>query len=360
MPIENELNDLATLPYRPQSPRDYRPGIGLIGCGGISGDHLQAYQNAGWNVIALCDLNREAAESRRAQFFPDAQIYQHYEAMLESEKIEVVDIATHPPGRPKIVAESLNAGKHVLSQKPFVLDLDEGQELVELAKRQGRYLAVNQNGRWAPHFSYARLVAAGGHIGDVFGAHLSCHWDHTWTAGTEFENIRHLILYDYAIHWFDILRSFFRTEPTRVFASTARAPEQSMKPALLAQAAIEFPQGQATLAFDAAVTVGPHDRTFLSGTTGTFHSHGPDIQEQQAFVTTAAGTWQPQLEGRWFPDGFQGAMGELLCAIEDGRKSLIDAEDNLNSLALCFAAIASAESGTPMRPGEVRKITEYI
>ena len=57
-------------------------------------------------------------------------------------------------------------------------------------------------------------MAAGGHIGDVFGAHLSCHWDHTWTAGTEFENIRHLILYDYAIHWFDILRCFFGAEPT--------------------------------------------------------------------------------------------------------------------------------------------------
>ncbi len=49
-------------------------------------------------------------------------------------------------------------------------------------------------------------------------------------------------------------------------------------------------------------------------------------------------------------------MGELLCAIEEGREPSHSAKDNLRSLAVCFAAIASAEEGMPRIPGQVRSI----
>ena len=55
-------------------------------------------------------------------------------------------------------------------------------------------LAVNQNGRWAPHFSYIRHAIAAGLIGDVFAAHLAVHWNHNWIKGTHFENVRHIVL----------------------------------------------------------------------------------------------------------------------------------------------------------------------
>jgi hypothetical protein len=56
---------------------------------------------------------------------------------------------------------------------------------------------------------------------------------------------------------------------------------------------------------------------------------------------------RPRLTGAWFNDGFAGAMGELLCAIEDGREPLNSARGNLFSLKLCLAALRSAESGIP-------------
>lgn len=352
----DSLDALAALPYRPQNPKSYSPNIGIIGCGGITRHHLDAYQTAGYKVTALCDIRIEAAEQRRDQYFPDARVFDDYRKLLSDDSVEIVDITTHPPQRPPIVRAALEAGKHVLSQKPFVLNLDEGEQLVELAKKKGLYLAVNQNGRWAPHFSFARLVAEGGFIGQVFGAHLGCHWDHTWVAGTEFEKVRHLILYDYAIHWFDILRCFFRGEAKRVFASKARVPGQKLMPDLLAQSAIEFEDGQATLAFDAAVPFGSHEKTFLSGTKGILHSAGAGNQDQSLYVTTSAGTFTPPLVGKWFSDGFHGTMGELLCAIEERRECTISAEDNLQSLALCFAAIQSADTGQAIIPGSVREL----
>ena len=53
------------LPYRPQFP-DTCPVIGLIGCGGITEQHLTAYRNAGLNVVALCDINEDNAKAKAA------------------------------------------------------------------------------------------------------------------------------------------------------------------------------------------------------------------------------------------------------------------------------------------------------
>ena len=355
--MTSRLDLLSDLPYRPQSPRTYSPNIGLIGCGGITHYHLRAYVAAGFKVTAVCDLDLAKAESRREEFYPNAAVYDDYEKLLADDSIEVVDITTHPPERPPIIEAALRAGKHVLSQKPFVLDLDEGARLIEVAHKVNRRLAVNQNGRFAPHFSYARQVVNSGIIGEVFGAHLSCHWDHTWVKGSEFEKIKHLILYDYAIHWFDIVRCLLKGKTVkRVFASTARSPGQQLMPDLLAQALIEFEGAQATLAFDASLPAGSQERTFLSGTAGSLYSVGSGNQEQQLTVSTKDGNWTPKLVGKWFPDGFHGTMGELLCAIEEGRETTINAEDNLRSLELCFAAIQSAETGQPVIPGTVRRL----
>jgi predicted dehydrogenase len=357
----NELQILSELDYRPQTPKKYRPNIGLIGCGGITRYHLQAYVDAGFQVTGLCDLDRSRAELRRLTFYPEAKVFDDYRQLLKDDLIEVVDITTHPPERPPIIRAALSAGKHVLSQKPFVLDVRDGHRLIEIADKHGKQLAVNQNGRWAPHFSYARQVVASHLIGDVFGAHLSCHWDHTWVQGTEFEKVKHLILYDYAIHWFDIVRCLLKDAPIlRVFASTARVPGQSLMPDLLGQALIEFEGAQATLAFDAALPFGTQERTFLSGTRGSLSSVGSGNQQQSLTVSTESGDWVPRLVGKWFPDGFHGTMGELLCAIEDGRQSSINAEDNLKSLELCFAAIASAESGRPVVPGSVTSLPGWL
>lgn len=347
----------AQVDYLPRSPRSYRPAIGLIGCGAITEYHLQAYRKANYDVVALCDINRDQAVLRQREFYPGAQVYTSHTELLRRDDIEVVDIATHPPVRPPLVRDALNAGKHVLSQKPFVLDLDVGQELVALADTKGLKLAVNQNGRWAPHFSYTREAVAAGLLGDPCSAHLSVHWDHSWVQGTEFEKVKHLILYDFAIHWFDMLACLFQGRRcTRVSASTTPAPGQPVAPHLMAAATLQYEQAQATLAFDAFTQFGDRDVTYVTGTRGTIHSCGQDLYHQQLVLETKEGVCQPTLSGRWFPDGFHGTMGELLCSIEEDREPTISAATNLDSLALCFAAVASAETGQPVVPGSIRQL----
>jgi len=347
------------LPYRPQDPDDFRPEIGVIGCGGVTVEHLTAYRNAGYNVVALCDIRKSRAEQRQREFFPDAQVYDNADALLKRDDISIVDITTHPAERVSLIEAAISAKKHILSQKPFVEDVDVGQHLCDLADQHDVLLAVNQNGRWAPHYSYIRQAVAAGLLGDLTAAHLAVHWDHGWVNGSRFEEIRHLILYDFGIHWFDLLTCLFANQRSvRVFASTAKTRHQDVRPALLAQALIEFESGQASLVFDGDTRFCSLDTTYVTGSRGTLTSSGPDLRQQTVTITTARGTASPVLDGVWFPDGFHGAMAELCSAIAQKRTPTHNARDNLRSLELCFAAVASAEQHTPVVPGTVRRLPD--
>ncbi len=347
------------LPYLPRDPKGYRPRIALIGCGGITAAHLSAYSGAGYQVVALCDANLARAESRRAEFYPDAITTAEADEILCRDDIEVVDIATHPADRLPLIEAALNARKHVLSQKPFVLNLDDGERLCDLADKKGVKLAVNQNGRWAPHLSYMREAVKAGVIGDLVSAHISIHWDHTWVKGTAFENIHDVVLYDFAIHWFDFVTTLLQSsgrKANRIQASRSYAQGQNIKPPMLAQCILEFDGGQASLIFDAPLLYGAQDATYIGGSQGSLISVGPNLGEQSVTLHTAEGTATPELTGTWFNDGFHGTMGELLCAIEEDRIPTNNARENLQSLALCFAAISAANEGIGKVPGAVRTI----
>ncbi len=347
------------LPYRPREPRSYRPTIGLVGCGGISAQHLAAYRAAGYKVVALCDRNAHKVEERRATYFPEAATFTDYRDLLRRDDIEVVDLTPHPEHRLPMIEMALSMGKHVLSQKPFVTDLDAGERLVALADQNGVKLAVNQNGRWAPHFAYFREAVAAGLLGELTGAYLSALFDHSWTIETPFNEVHDLVLFDFAVHWFDIVTAFFGDRPAqRVFASTRQASGQRAKPPFLAAALIDYAGAQAALTFNATVVHGQQDRTTLNGTLGTAQSVGPSLSEQQVTLFRAEGHSIPALEGTWFREGFHGAMSELLCAVEEQREPNNSARNNLRSLALAFAAVASTRSGQPEVPGNVRRLPE--
>jgi predicted dehydrogenase len=335
------------LPYRPPMPRDRSTAIALVGAGGISAAHLDAYVRHGLNVVAICSRDLARAETRRDGYFPSARITDDFESLLQDPNLNVLDITTHADVRVDLMRRALNAEKHVLSQKPFVENLDDGRELIELAARRNVKLAVNQNGRWAPHLAYIREAVRAGLIGEVTGVHVEIRWNHGWIAGTPFEAVADLILWDFGIHWFDFLASVIGDRARFVHATTARAAGQTARPPLLAQALVAFDAGQASLVFDGATRYGAHDSTAVIGTKGVAFSQGPDLGNQSVELHTEAGVARPLLTGSWFNDGFAGAMGELLCAIEQDREPLNSAHDNLRSLRLCRTALDSVRAGMP-------------
>lgn len=341
------------LPTKPRQPKRHK--IGLIGCGGISQYHLTAAKSFGVEVVALADVNRAAAEQRRDEFFPKAAVYTDHRALLARDDVTVVDIATHTAIRRGQIRDALLAHKHVLSQKPFVADLNEGRRLAVLAKRKGVKLGVNQNGRWAPQFAALLAAVRQGLLGDIHTLDMSLAWDHTWCRGGKFEELHHLILSDFAIHWFDIVANVFDGRKARsVFANTAYAPNQDMKPPMLANAVVNYGDGLATLGFSAYQSFAPQEYLCCVGSKGTLRGAADVCNITELELTAKRGTVKIPLTGKWFPDGFRGTLGEFLRSIEEDREPSISATNNLRSLELCFAAIASADSGQPVKPGQVK------
>ncbi|HZR18595.1 MAG TPA: Gfo/Idh/MocA family oxidoreductase [Verrucomicrobiae bacterium] len=355
--VRSSTVEAPDLPYLPRLPRTYRPRIALVGAGGVTEYHLRAYRKLGLEVAVICDLDLDRARRRRDEFYTKADICSDWNEVMHRDDVEVIDAALHPEHRLGVVEHALKAGKHVLSQKPLALDLDTAESLADLSERQGVKLAVNQNGRWAPHFAYALAAARSGLLGEIATVDFNLSFDHSWTIGTPFENIHHLLLYDFGVHWFDLAACFLNNrEPQFVYASVTRGAYQRARPPFVASAIIGGDGFQARMSFNAAVSFGQTDRTVIAGSLGTLESSGPSLSEQHLKLSTSAGAAFPILSGTWFENGFQGTICELLCAIEEKREPTNSARNNLATLSLCFAALSSANTGRAVRPGTVREL----
>lgn len=341
------------LPYAPPRPRKRHP-IALVGAGGISFAHLDAYRSYGFDVVAILSRDVAKARDRAREFFPRADVMTDYAALLARPDIEIVDLTPHPEDRYPLMEQALRAGKHVLSQKPFVTDLDAGERLVALARARGVKLAVNQNGRWAPHLAWMRAAVAAGLVGEVMAVHCAVHWDHRWIRGTAFEQVPDVVLFDFAVHWFDFVTSIAGRLADRVQAQALHPPFAQMAAPMLGAALMDFGTAQASLVFDAATPYGPQDTTYVAGSAGSLIARGPDLGNQTVELHTAKGVARPELRGGWFNDGFAGTMGALMVAIEQDAEPENGAEGNLLSLANCFAALKAAQSGQAEIPGAVR------
>jgi predicted dehydrogenase len=330
------------------------PGIGLIGCGAISEMHLRAYKKLGLNVVALCSRRLEDAEARAREFFPEVKTLDSCAELLALEEVEVVDLATHPSGRIELIRAALEAGKNVLSQKPFVLSLAEGRELADFAERQGLRLAVNQNGRWAPHLAMIREAVKADLVGVLEEIDISVAWDHSWTVGTAFDRTAHLVLFDFGVHWFDFIVSLLGDrEVAEVEASVSFSTSQSSPQPMLAKVEMRGDGFRASIAFDGDNNERPSDTTRVVGRSGVLLSEGSDLSDQALSLFLGGERVELPLAGDWFSTGFEGSMCELIDSVRRGHEPLNNARENLRSLQLAFAACASADLGEVIRPGSV-------
>jgi predicted dehydrogenase len=275
--------------------------------------------------------------------------------MLTDAEIDVIDVTLHPEHRAPIIEAALKAGKHVLSQKPFVTDLGVGEDLVKLAEDKGVKLAVNQNGRWAPHKAWMREAVRAGLIGDVHLGPYRLHWNHGWTAGTPFDEIEDLVLYDFGVHWFDFIASL--TGPSAIgLRHASHASGQANKVPLMAQALVRLDGGQASLVFDGGAPHGPRDTTYVGRDRGkpSIGRTGPrraDGHADHRPMGSRGPHWRAMVQRR-VPRHDGGASVRH----RRDREPSNAARENLFSLALAFAAVRSRITGKEVEVGAARRL----
>ena len=133
--------------------------VGIIGCGGIAnGKHLPSlkkFDNV--EIVAFCDIIEEKAQQSAKNFgTPDAKVYTDYKDLLKDESIVSVHVCTPNKSHSFITIDALNAGKHVLCEKPMAKTAAEAEKMLEAARKNKKLLTIGYQGRYNPDVQYEK------------------------------------------------------------------------------------------------------------------------------------------------------------------------------------------------------------
>jgi predicted dehydrogenase len=148
------------------------PTVGIVGLG-YGRAHLAGFTAAGCRVVALCQRN-EAAARALAQKHGVEGVFASWEDMIERAKPDIVVIATPPALHLPILRRAMEAGAHVVCEKPLAMNRAEALEMVAIAKRSGRAAITGFNWRFPAAMQRFKAMVDAGHLGRVF--HVNGRW----------------------------------------------------------------------------------------------------------------------------------------------------------------------------------------
>ena len=147
--------------------------VGIIGCGGIAGNkHLPAIRKIKEaEITAFCDIIPERAEDLCKQFGTDgAKTYTDYNELIKDSSIDVVHVLTPNRSHSPITVAALEAGKHVMCEKPMATSYEEAKKMTDAAKKTGKSLTIGYQYRCMPEPLYLKKVCDQCDLGEIYFA----------------------------------------------------------------------------------------------------------------------------------------------------------------------------------------------
>jgi len=147
----------------------------IIGCGRIGQRHAEHIHNKG-KLIAVCDVLKERADELAEKY--GSKAYYSVKDLLEKEKeVQVIAICTPNGLHAEHAIEALNAGYHVLCEKPMALTSYDCGEMIKAAERANKRLFAIKQNRFNPPVEAVKRIIDEGKLGKIFSIQLSCFWN---------------------------------------------------------------------------------------------------------------------------------------------------------------------------------------
>ncbi|WP_062351359.1 Gfo/Idh/MocA family protein [Bacillus kwashiorkori] len=142
--------------------------VGVIGCGSIAKHrHLPEYEmNANVEIVAVCDIVPERAEQMAEKY--NAKAFTEYEELLKLEEIDAVSVCLPNYLHAPVSIAALNAGKHVLCEKPMATSREEAQAMIDAAKANDKKLMIAHNQRFVESHKLAKEIIDSGKLGKIY------------------------------------------------------------------------------------------------------------------------------------------------------------------------------------------------
>ncbi len=252
--------------------------VGLVGYG-LAGSVFHAPLIASAEGLSLAAIvTSQSGKVKRD--YPAVEVAPTFESLLERNDIELLVVATPNVTHHDFARRALEAGKHVVVDKPFVIHAAQADDLIELAKSQRRVLSVFQNRRWDNDFLTIRSLLKSGLLGDI--TTYEAHYDRFRPAVNDRWREQPLpgsgTLYDLGAHLIDQALFLFGT-PETVWADV-RPQRQGAQVDDYFHMALGYPQRRVILHAGSLVRETP-PRFQLHGSKGSFLKYGLDPQEDQ-------------------------------------------------------------------------------
>lgn len=345
--------------------------VGVIGCGNISSAYLQlAEMFAGYNITSCADIKPEVAQARAEEY--SCQV-QSIEAMLADPDVGLILNLTVPAAHFEVSSQILKAGKHVYSEKPYVLKLSEGEALHSLATRQNLRIGSAPDTFLGGSHQAARQCVDTGKVGHIIGGscYFQSHGMEDWHPDPDFffqtggGPVLDMGAY-YVSNLVQLIGPVKRVvamankpSTSRTIGSEPRAGEViPVEVDTSVRAILEFQSG-AQISFTASWDVWAHEHNFMElyGSDGTLYVPDPNcfgeevrykVGETETRIAPLEVAGKPNYEdsrGNMIANYRGIGLADMVAAIHEERPHRCDGTLALHVMEVLTSILHSAEAG---------------
>lgn len=328
----------------------------LIGAGSICRTHIDAFEGLGGRAKIVGVVSRHISPAERviAEKKLDARAYTDYREALEKEECDIVSVCTPPDSHCEITVHCLNAGKHVLVEKPMAPSLAECDEMIAAARASGRKLAVVAQNRFLTAVYRTKRLIDTGRLGKLLYSQVNSFWyrgksyyDLAWRGQWKSEGGGCTLVH--AVHHIDLLQ-WMAGMPRSVTAVIGNVAHDNSEEEDVSMAIFQYADGTLAQLTASLVCHGQKQALLFAGERASIeipHAFSADVPLENGFPAEN-GALLKELEEAYqaIPaltyEGHRGLAAHLLDAIENDSPVLTDGEAGRRAMELIMAVYKSA------------------
>lgn len=339
--------------------------FGIIGCGRISPNHIQAAENNKIKTIAICDIVEEKMLRLSSKYdsLQNSKKYTLYKEMILNEKLDIVSICTESGNHAQIALDCIDAGINIIIEKPIALSLDDADEIIRHAEKKNVKVCACHQNRFNKSIQKIRDAYESGLFGRLLYGTAHVRWNRnedyykqaTWRGSWANDGGS---LMNQCIHNIDLLRWMMGGEIEEVVAMTDRLNHPYIEAEDFGAALIKFSNGAYGI-IEGTTVIYPRnleETLYIFGTEGTVKAGGKSVNLIEAWEFENSEETLEDVKIKYSENpptvygfGHTPLFADFIDAIISDRKPYVDAVEGRKALEIILAIYESAYTNSPVK-----------